>query len=306
MNTFRIIENSDIDKIKWDDLLANYPNPFPYAQSWYLDIVSPKWKALIVNDFEFVLPLPCRKKWGFSYVYPPEFTQQMGVFGKESASPELIEEIIKNASKHFSFLEFNLNQDNKPSFSHIRTKHKKRKNLELDLSSEYELLFKNFHKNTQRNIKKAIASGLEMKEVDHPDLIISTFLENKAKELKGKKINSSILENLYSAAKGKNAINSYHIYKNDAFLGGAIFLNFVNRKVFLFSSINTEGRENRAMFFLINSVIELNAKQNIILDFEGSDNSELANFYHRFGAKEKLYLHVVINRLPLLLKWLKN
>jgi len=306
MNTFRIVENSDLDKIKWDHLLENYPNPFPYSQSWYLDIVSPDWKALVVNDYDFVLPLPQRKKWGFNYVYPPEFTQQLGVFGKELASPKLIEEIIEKASKHFSFLEFNLNQDNKPIFSHLLTKNKQRKNLELDLSSDYDALFKNFHKNTQRNIKKAIASGLEMKEVDHTDLIISTFFENKAKELKGKRINSSLLESLCSAAKEKNALNSYHIYKDDAFLGGAIFLNFQNRKVFLFSSINADGRKNRAMFFLINSLIESYAGQNIILDFEGSDNSELANFYHRFGAKEKLYLHVVINRLPLPLKWLKN
>ncbi len=306
MNTFSIVENSNIDKIKWDHLLANYPNPFPYSQSWYLDIVSPNWKALIVNDYDFVLPLPHRKKWSFSYVYPPEFTQQLGVFGKSLASPAIIEEIIEKVSNDFSFLEFNLNQDNKPSFSHSRIKYKKRKNFELDLSYDYDELLKNFHKNTQRNIKKAISSGLEMKEAENTDLIISTFFENKAKELKGKKINSSLLGNLCAAGKEKNVIDSYHIYKKDTFLGGAIFLNFQNRKVFLFSSINADGRKNRAMFFLINRVIELNAKQNIILDFEGSDNSELANFYHRFGAKEKLYLHVVINRLPLLLKWLKN
>jgi hypothetical protein len=74
----------------------------------------------------------------------------------------------------------------------------------------------------------------------------------------------------------------------------------------LFSGLSSEGRKKRAMFYLINSVIQENAKSNIILDFEGSDDKNLGDFYQRFGASERLYLYLKINRLPRLIKWLKN
>jgi hypothetical protein len=41
------------------------------------------------------------------------------------------------------------------------------------------------------------------------------------------------------------------------------------------------------------------------LDFEGSNNPELARFYAGFGANESIYLHFVINRLPFPFSYLK-
>lgn len=306
MSTFRIVENRDIDKVKWDLILSKYPRAFPYALSWYLDIVSPNWKALIVDDYDYVLALPWRKKWGFTYVYPPEFTQQIGVFGKEKASHSLIEEMISFASKEFSYLEFNLNKDNYLEFPKAGIRNKWRRNFVLNLSPSYHKLFKAFHKNTQRNIKKAKSKGLEIKSADDPELIISTFVNNKGKQLKEKNISYPLLNELYKAGDKSHSFDLFHIYKEDNFLGGALILNFQKRKIFLFSALNEKGREYKAMFFLLNHIIESNAENDLVLDFEGSDISDLATFYHRFGAKEKLYLHLEINRLPLLLKWLKN
>ncbi len=306
MSTFQIVENRDIDKVKWDQLLSNYPNAFPYALSWYLDIVSPNWKALIVNDYDHVLPLPWRQKWGFTYVYPPEFTQQIGIFGKEKASHSLIEEMINFASKEFSYLEFNLNKDNYLDFPKKGIRSKWRRNFVLHLSPSYQKLFKAYHKNTQRNVKKSKSKGLLIKKADNPELIISTFLNNKGKQLKEKKITYPLLNELYKAGETEHSFELLHVYKDDIFLGGAMFLNYIKRKIFLFSALNEKGRENKAMFFLLDHIIESYAENDLLLDFEGSDISDLATFYHRFGAKEKLYLHLEINRLPLLLKWLKK
>lgn len=306
MYTFNIIENKDIDRIKWDALVQSTPNCFPYSMSWYLDIVSPKWKAMIIDDYAFAIALPNRKKWLFSYVFPPEFTQQMGIIGREPASDELVSDALEELAKSFSYVELNLNELNelKRIFSGLRKKW--RKNYELDLSKDYESIFAHFHKNTQRNIKKASKSGLVLKSTEKGERMIEAFKENKAKELKGKKISYDLLDSIIKEGISRNAIEIFDVFKNEDYLGSALFLNSNGRKVFLFSSINDDGRKNRAMFFLINEIIKRNEKQNIILDFEGSDNSKLATFYQRFGAKEKLYLHIKINRLPFFIKWLKN
>ena len=47
-----------IDKKHWDDCISKSFNGNVYAWSWYLDIVHPKWEALVENDYERVMALP--------------------------------------------------------------------------------------------------------------------------------------------------------------------------------------------------------------------------------------------------------
>src|SRR5437016_14568872 len=76
----RYFQHHQIDKKKWDDSIRRSVNGMVYAYSWYLDVVSPNWNALIEGNYEAVFPLTWRKKYGFYYLYQPLFTQQLGVF----------------------------------------------------------------------------------------------------------------------------------------------------------------------------------------------------------------------------------
>lgn len=305
MSKIKLVDHSDIDKIRWDNLVELSPYSFPWWRSWYLDVVSPDWKAIIVDNYSFVLPLPVRKKGMIKYVYPPDFTQQIGVFGTEIASPEMVTGMIEKAVKSFKYLEFNLNHRNKLEF--LSGTIRKRRNFELSLNDSFENLYKNYHSNTKRNVKKSEKENLSLRIGNSPKKIIQTFIENKGKQLKHKKgIDFTLLERLINKGLKKGIVEIKEVYQNDIFLGGAIFFNEQDRKVFLFSALSAEGRKKRVMFFLLNKVINENAKSNVILDFEGSDDKNLGDFYHRFGASESLYLHLKINRLPKLIKWLKN
>jgi len=301
----KIVDNDKIDKTLWDNLVDLSPNSFPYWRSWYLDIVSPGWKAVIIGNYEFVLPLPYRKKGGIWYVYPPEYTQQIGVFGKETASSQIVTLMLEEAAKKFKYLEFNLNYKNKIEF--LDASLRKRRNFELSLNDSYENLYTDFHKNTKRNIKKCEKDNLVVSTGNSPKEIIETFINNKAKLLKHQKsLDYKLLETLIEAGIHKSIVEIKHVHYGETYLGGAVFFKEKERKVFLFSGLSAEGRKKRAMFCLLNNVIQENAKSNVILDFEGSDDKNLGDFYHRFGATERLYLHLKINRLPRLIKWLKN
>jgi len=305
MNKLHLVNNDEIDKTRWDNLIDLSPVSFPYWRSWYLDVVSPDWKAIISGNYDFVLPLPFRKKSGIKYIYPPEYTQQMGVFGIEEPSAILVTQMIEEAVKSFRYLEFNLNYKNTVEF--LDAVLQKRRNFELSLNDTYENLRDKFHKNTKRNIKKCLTENMVVSTARSPVQIIETFIASKAKQLKHLKgLDYELLNRLIGVGLEKNAIEIKHIHRNNTFLGGAVFLIEKERKVFLFSALTPEGRKKRAMFFLLNSMIQENEKSNVILDFEGSDDEHLGNFYHRFGAKERLYLHLKINRLPKLIKWLKN
>jgi len=305
MSKLKLFDHNQIDKTRWDNLVDLSPYSFPWWQSWYLDIVSPGWKAIIADDYSYALPLPFRKKGMINYVYPPDFTQQIGVFGIEIATPEIVTQLIEKAAGSFKYLELNLNYKNNILF--LSGIVRKRKNFELSLNDSFENLFNNYHSNTKRNINKSEKEDLLMRPVYSPSKIIQTFIANKGKQLKQRKgIDFTLLERLVESGLDKGVVEIKEVYQKNTFLGGAIFFNEKERKVFLFSALSSEGRKKRVMFYLLNKVIKENAKSNVILDFEGSDDKNLGDFYHRFGATEKLYLHLKINRLPKLIKWLKN
>ena len=62
-----------------------------------------------------------------------------------------------------------------------------------------------------------------------------------------------------------------------------------HRITFLFSGNNAKGKELQAMTFLIDQVIREFAAQPLVLDFEGSDDENLARFYLGFGSRPVLY-----------------
>ena len=97
------------------------------------------------------------------------------------------------------------------------------------------------------------------------------------------------------------------IYTSENRLCAAVFFcRWRERVIYLNPASNTDGRKSSAMFFLINNFISANAGQSMILDFEGSMVPGVARFYRGFGAEPELYFPLKINRLPVLLRWIKR
>ena len=75
------LEQENIDKQKWDDCIDKAGNGLIYAYSFYLDCMSKHWGALILGDYEAVMPLTWNKKYGICYLYQPFFAAHLGIFG---------------------------------------------------------------------------------------------------------------------------------------------------------------------------------------------------------------------------------
>ena len=69
----KYLKHNQIDKQKWDSAIENARNGLVYVLSWFLDIVSPDWDALVYGDYEVVMPLTYRNKLGVKYLYQPVF-----------------------------------------------------------------------------------------------------------------------------------------------------------------------------------------------------------------------------------------
>ena len=50
------LENKAIDFKRWDYAISQSQNQLTYAFSWYLNVVSPAWEALVTADYEYIMP----------------------------------------------------------------------------------------------------------------------------------------------------------------------------------------------------------------------------------------------------------
>lgn len=274
------LSNSAIDYDKWDKCITEASNSFPYAQSWYLNIVSPGWEAIVSDDYEYIMPLPLKRKYKIPYLVQPVLTQQLGIFSREIISELIIDEFIK-AIPYYSY-ELNLNENNKTS------KALECQNLVLDLNQSYQKIATSFTKNTKRNIEKAESLELTLREDIPIHLFLEFYFHNFKNTLSSqqKSIFSEVVENgvlnnvaeLYGVLSGSNSL-----------IAVLCLLKSDSRLVYLLPVSNTEGKNSSAMFLLVNNIIKKEALTNKILDFEGSTLEGIARFYKGFGSKNQPY-----------------
>ncbi len=278
-----LLKNHEIDRQKWDKCIAASYNASVYAESWYLDIVSPQWKALVLDDYSAVLPITVGKKLMLQYIIQAPYTQQLGIYSSKAADKELISLFYKYLPRPImSFQSFNkFEMGCCHSFS-------LRPNYELSLDAEYPQLKSSYNSNCKRNLKKAQQGNLIILR----DLSPETFIEfSRAHSNFSQKEKSwNILKEIVSKAIEKNIgqIIAVRHPKGDI-TAAAFFINRFKRLIFLSGASSKDGFKYRSMFFLMDKIIEENSNKALVLDFEGSEIESLARFYKGFGSEKQCY-----------------
>ena len=111
---------------------------------------------------------------------------------------------------------------------------------------------------------------------------------------------------MYHLLYQKKQATTYGIYRNDQLLASAAFFFSHGRAYYILVGNHPDGKTIGASHALIDAFIKDHAGQNLMLDFEGSDVPNLAFFYSSFGAVEEKYTGIKLNRLPAIIKWLKQ
>ncbi len=286
----KYLQHKEINYKLWDKCIENSINGYIYAYSWYLDIVAGEWDALIEDNYTRVFPLPFRKKYGLKYIYQPVFTQQLGLFSTALKGFTKVNEFIISIPKDFKLVELNLNKYYK-SINRQGYKLIENTNLELELTGEYESIYSKYSTNLKRNIKKAQKNKLQLNKHIKPEDLISLFKANKGAELKVYNRDEYIKlgKLMYLLLHKGKAVVYGAISNENNIIAAAIFLRDKHRYIFLFSGLSNEGKEKAAMPFLINEFIKEHSQEQMIFDFEGSNNPSLARFYKSFGAVEYMY-----------------
>ena len=302
----RYLTQKQLDKNKWDHCIRHAFNGNIYAFSWYLDRVHPEWEALVEDDYVRIMPLTGAKKFGIGYLFQPFFTQQLGIFSTTILNAEVCDNFLLHIPDKYRFAQIQLNSHNHPSPEKWHTELKS--NFLLDLIRDYRKLYGKYNSNTKRNLKKAQQSGISISAGLKPELLVNLFRQNKGKQIgHWKSQHYQRLTRLMYEAMAHNAGEIYGAYSDrNELCAAAFFMKTERVTTFLFSATNPLGRQTGAMTLIIDTVIKQVASTEKMLDFEGSNNPELARFYKGFGAREEKYIFLEINRLPFVIKQFKE
>ena len=292
------LTHDQIDKHRWDQVVLHTPGSTIYGQSWYLDAVCPDWEALITTDYTRVMPLTVRKKYGFSYLYQPLLSQQLGVYSLKRLKSEEADEFLKAIPHSFKLIEITLNEQTQPGPQFSVDAHT---TCRLNLNYAYNLLQEKYSENTRRNLAKASKEGLRFRTNININELLELLGKDKsagAKVLLARK-NRLALHRLASSMLNRKAGMICGVKnRHGELLAAALMGQDKSFHYYLAPAMNEEARESRAMFYLIDRYIHLNAGLPVTLDFEGSDIGSVARFYRGYGAVPSTYTSLRINRLP--------
>lgn len=292
----RYLSHKNIDLGRYDQCISQAKNSLIYAYSWYLDCVSPNWCVMVLNDYEAVMPLPKRNKFFISYVFQAPWVQQLGVFYQVSISEELILKIISGIPKKFKLIDITFNHDNQFKSNHLSI----RDNFIINLNSSYQTLFENYSKSRKSSVKKAKKLNLSLCFDLDIKPIVTMFKNAKSLEIQRTEDEYQLLEDLLLKASKRKMAEVISVRSSNGYLlGGAFFLIDKQRIIYLFSSVNEQGKENQVMSLILDFMIQKYSDSVIIFDFEGSMIPGIATFFKSFGAIRQPYFLFNKKRFPL-------
>lgn len=303
--TITYLRYNEIDKNKWDDCIQHSINGLIYAESVYLDCMAANWDGLILDDYDAVMPLTWKKKFGIKYLYQPAFTQQGGIFSRKAVSPEMIESFIRHAIAKFKFAEFTLNYFNLIDKTNPQVQTTMRNNFILELGSGYENLFENYNPYIRQRLGRLKKFSLLYQHSDDPAEAIALYRELYQHRMPSVTPRDyQRFEKLcnYYFKQQRVIIRKAYTAEKSQLLAMILLLKDGRRLYNIISCMMPEGKKLLANYFLYNEVIREFSHDDIILDFEGSDIPGVSYFYNKFSGFNQQYPFIKFNRLPLPVK----
>lgn len=298
----RWIKQDKLDVPRYDRCINEAGNTPVYATSWFLTLMAGKWDVLVYGDFEYVMPVPNRKKWGIAYVYPPVFAQYLGIF--PAPPPEVRQEFYQALAARFRYIQYQTG-DREEAKSAEGFTIKEHHTRILPLESEYPVLAKGYDDYIIQNLKKAALNKVSVATETDPEVFFN--LQKESKEIPVPAESWKRFRKLMEATL-PNGVGKLYCAKTPQgeILTAAFFLIWKNQAYYMAVCNSRHGRDLRGGFALLDRFISDHAGSNLLFDFEGSSVEGVDRFFAAFGSAKKPYFVLTLNRLPRMLRQIKK
>ena len=314
-HAIRFLARHEIDTTAWDTCVLASSQRIVYGYSWYLDAVLPdpdwRWAGLVLpneaGDYQAVMPVPLRNKWGRWVVHQPFFCQYISIFSADShldTTPFF--KVMWQRFRYGSTCSLSQQPADFIGFDLPRPL----ATLTLDLSAGYKALFDNYAPDRKRNLRRAKAANWTVITSTDLEPLLTLFRTNHADSIRGSVAPWAygILRQAHQALQMRRLVTLRYALRHDRIEAGALFVQEGNRVIYLFNAASAIGRTGNARTLLIDQMIceqaiGTSTDQPLIFDFESPEKSSIANFYRSFGASEQEYWQVRWSRLNQLERW---
>ena len=287
------LKYEEVDWQKYQNCLEQSEQYIFFAEKKYLDLLlHQNWEILVDNDYEAVMPIPLAKKLGFNFVVMPLQTQQLGIFS-EKDTPELNESFLAFFQQNYKVFYYAFNAKNE-----FKTLLKTRKNYKL-FSEDYESIKKKYSIHRRRNVRitDVLQDKIKFSEAENLNHSEFFFTENVIGFT-----NSSLKKRAFENMKNflsQNLLNVYELYFEGELASQAYLIESENED-FLVNFINDKKFSKYNLSSIILDQIFRKNIEKKDFNFHGSNISEIAEFYRRFGATEENYAFVESSKIQLL------
>ena len=281
------INQKDIDRQQWDDMVRKTPHASIYSLSFYLDSTAIDWEAYLAPDYSYGIPVGVVKKGGIKRVYPPLFQryiEPLGEFSKQDLN--LFEaSLLKRYSKGDVSSKSAILSDVKYE-SHI---HQTVDSETFKLKTQAKRMLKRFEQ-TDYVIRE------EHIDTDALSKLIAKELSKKLPLYATKDVN--YLFDVIKAAEKKGYLYKVGVFSGEILKGGLIGLKFNNQLLYLKGTAEEELQEDGAMYALMNHFVEHGLSQNCSVDFGGSRVKGIQFFNQRFNGQDVPYYNYSWDNSP--------
>ena len=284
----------EIDFVKYEVCLANAKQKNVFARKEILDFLCESWELLVFNDYEYVMPLPFRRRLRQKFVTCPIFCQQLGIFGQDDNS-RVNEEFLQFTLKKFSTYLYSFNAENTFNRALIL-----RKNYSIP-SGPYDVQRRKYSKGRKSAVKSA--GHLQFKKVEfNSDSLnfVSQFHKGLAKQ--------SDLETMISLMTflvKKNMLRLYGAYLEGQLLSVSALIDD-GTAIYLLALVSDEKfRKENPASFLVDKILEKYI-ENRSFSFMGSNVRSIGIFNSSFGADLQEYPVIQFSKKELAASWLKS
>lgn len=287
------LKYEEVDWQKYQNCLEQSEQYIFFADKKYLDLLlHQNWEILVDDDYEAVMPIPLAKKWGFTIVVMPLQTQQLGIFSKKD-NPELNESFLAFFQQNYKVFYYAFNAKNE-----FTTLLKTRKNYKL-FAEDYESIKKKYSIHRRRNVRitEVLQDKIKFKEAENLNHSESFFTENVI-GFSNFSLKMRAFENMKNFL-SQNLLKVYELYF-DGKLASQAYLIESEKEDFLVNFINDKKFSKYNLSSIILDQIFRKNIEKKDFNFHGSNISEIAEFYRRFGATEENYAFVENSKIQLL------
>ena len=268
---------------KYEQLVASQDRIGFFDQIWVQDILHPTWQYLLNEQQEPILRIPLVKKYGLKAYLQPLFLRSLPVLNALSR-------------KEISYLEANWFLHLNLQFTESKEEFKNQGQYQkLHWDDGIEEIRKEYADNHRRILKKA--KNLELRPIEYTSFQ-GFFIAQKGERLGNlSPVAWKRLASLHSAAKEREQAFCVGVFLDDRLVAAGLFFRYQQQLYFMKGTLNERGKAVGALVFLIDAVLEQFASEYTTLDFVGSNQASIANFYRKFGAKDHYY-QVLKGRWP--------